>query len=241
MVQYADCPTDSRGSNVTKNASTPDTGGSLVRIMLREFGGRLWRRSRTEPIDSLAALSRFVATRSSYVAQKTLYGYLKARMGTRYPSMFENEVFVQSINIAKFNLFAACLSDLTIYSVAHATKDLGGTPSLRRTIALECYAEALRENNAEAPPEFDRKEAVASFTRRLDETDWRYAALQRENFTHSPRALYRWAPIAPELKSDDTDILANSISFAWSEVRQGFLRTLDVDAVRREINEADAR
>lgn len=222
------------------DASAPDTAGSRLRILLREFGGRLWRRSRRESIDSLEALNRFVATRSAYVAQKTLYGYLKARMGTRYPSMFENDVFVQSINIAKFNLFAACLSDLTIYSVAHATKDTGATPALRRSIALECYAEALRDNDAEAPPEFDRKEAVASFTRRLNETDWRYAALQRENFTCSPHALYRWAPIAAELKRDDTDILANSISFAWSEVRQGFLRTLDAEAVQREIGDADA-
>ncbi|EIM73317.1 hypothetical protein A33O_16150 [Nitratireductor aquibiodomus RA22] len=39
-------------------------------------------------------------------------------MGTRYPSMFEDDVFIGSINIAKLHVFAACLSDLTIHAVA---------------------------------------------------------------------------------------------------------------------------
>ena len=52
------------------------------------------------PIDSVDGLAEFARTRSSYVAQTSLYGYLKARMGTRFPVYFEDEVFSVSIRAA---------------------------------------------------------------------------------------------------------------------------------------------
>ena len=204
-----------------------------MRALLREFLGRLWSRRDTGPIDSEAAVARFVAGHAAFVAQKTLYGYLKTRMGTRYPSMFEDDVFTRSVDIAKMNVYAACLSDLSIFAVAHALAD-GSDDARRRELARHCVVEALAENAAGAPPEFAAGAAIESFFRRLDGIDWADGALSRDNFTESPKALYRWAPIAPELKEQDADIVQNSISFAWSEVRQSYLRRLDPAAVQAD-------
>ena len=77
------------------------------------------------PVDSVAALEEFLASRSAYVAQKTLYGYVKTRMGTRFAIMFDDKQIIASLNIARFHVFAACLSDLTVYAVAVA---LHGAP-----------------------------------------------------------------------------------------------------------------
>jgi hypothetical protein len=66
---------------------------------------------------------------------------------------------------------------------------------------------------------------------RLSNTDWKIEAKDRSIFTESPKALYRWAPIAENLKKQDADIIVNSINFTWSEIRQRFLRRLDVSAV----------
>ena len=91
-----------------------NTAGGIWRKVAALFGlGR-----ETGPIDSAAALEAFVATRSAFVAQKTLYGYVKTRMGTRYVAMFEDKAMIASLNIAKMHVFAACLSDLSIYAVA---------------------------------------------------------------------------------------------------------------------------
>ena len=95
---------------------------------LREKTGSFWRkfmtlvgaRPDTAPVDSVTALEKFVATRSAYVAQKTLYGYVKTRMGIRYAAMFEDKNMIASLNIAKMHVFAACLADLSIYAVATA-------------------------------------------------------------------------------------------------------------------------
>ena len=53
--------------------------------------------------------------KSAWVSQETLYGYLKTRMGTKYVLMFEDEIFLESINKAKWNIYSECLQDLTLY------------------------------------------------------------------------------------------------------------------------------
>lgn len=181
------------------------------------------------PIGSVAALEEFVATRSAYVAQKTLYGYVKTRMGTRYPAMFEDKKIIASINIAKLHVFAACLSDLTVYAVAVALPENGSDAC--RALARRCYGAGLRVDAGEMPAEFSAQAASDEFERRLALTDWRERARQPENFTESPRALVRWAPIADQLKKLDSEVVENSVKFAWRDVRQQFNKRLDAGAV----------
>jgi hypothetical protein len=205
-----------------------------VRNTLQVFTSRLSVRRDNDPINSVSALEYFVATRASFVSQKSLYGYLKTRMGTRYPSMFEDDVFVHSINIAKAHIFAACLADLTIFAVAHAfSTDKDDT--VRRSAALKCYAHALAENADQLPDEFSVADSTGEFTARLGTTAWSDAALTRENFIDSPRALFDWAPIAPELKKNDHEIVRNSINFAFHEVRQNFTKRLDAGSIQTDL------
>ena len=124
----------------------------------RNLPGLLLRRRETDPIDSVAKLEAFVATRAAFLAQKTLYGYVKARMGIRYPAMFEDRNIMASLNIAKMNVFAACLSDLAIYAVAHAAMDRPVGNDERAALALRFYRTGLRENAGEAPPQFSADE-----------------------------------------------------------------------------------
>lgn len=200
--------------------------------ILREVVAKLTVRTDRGPIDTIGGLENFVATRSAFVAQKKLYGYLKTRMGTRYPSMFEDDIFVTSIKIANFHVFAACLSDLTIFAVAHAFNDTSVSDDQRAEIAIRCFEAGLRDNAEAAPEEFSSGEAIDAFRNRLATTQWRSGALLAENFTRSPKALIKWAPIAPRLKKFDTEIVENSIRFAWREIRVQFLKRLDADAIR---------
>ncbi len=183
------------------------------------------------PVDSVAALEAFVSTRAAFVAQKTLYGYVKTRMGTRYVAMFENKDMVASLNIAKMYVYAACLSDLSIYAVA--TVGFGHSIPNDWSVALarRCYLGGLRDNSAEAPAEFSAQDCIAAFDRRLSETDWQRGARQPENFTQSPAALVRWAPIADALKMNDTEIVENSVKFSWRDIREQFNKRLDAAAV----------
>ena len=204
---------------------------SRLQRALSVFTERLRVRRETAPIAEPDELARFVATRAAFVAQKTLYGYLKTRMGTRYPSLFEDDVFVRSINIAKHRIYAACLSDLAVFAAAHAYRERPSEEDARRHLAVRCFTRGLDDNAADAPEEFPRSEVVEEMLARCAATDWTGAALGGEAFSESPRALFRWAPIAPELKRFDTDVIANSITFAWHEVRRDLLRRLDADGI----------
>jgi hypothetical protein len=53
-------------------------------------------------------------------------------------------------------------------------------------------------------------------------------------FSESPAALVRWAPIAPELKQFDQEIVENSIKFKWRDVRRDLGKRLDAAAVARQ-------
>ncbi|MGI9449708.1 MAG: hypothetical protein ACR2QH_03530 [Geminicoccaceae bacterium] len=183
-----------------------------------------WRDN--DPIDDIADLEQFVATRAAFVAQKTLYGYLKARIGTRYPRVFDDETFVRSINIAKYHVFAGCLSDLAIYAVATALENEEISDESRSALAKRCFQEGLNGNSSDVPIEFKFDDTVQTFAGRLEITKWASDALHWNNFSESPRALIRWAPIADHLKDDDAEIVRNSIKFAWRDVREQFRKRL---------------
>ena len=70
-------------------------------------------------LSSLDDLEEFIQSKSAWVTQVTLYGYLKTRMGTRYVLHFENDVFMKSVNLAKWNIYAVALQDLTPVSYTH--------------------------------------------------------------------------------------------------------------------------
>ena len=188
-------------------------------------------RRETDPIDSVAKLTEFAGTRAAYVAQKTLYTYVKARMGIRYPAMFENADVIASLNIAKLHVFAACLSDLAIFAVSNALHDQPVGNDERQVLARRCFKTGLDQNAAEAPAQFSAAQAMREFERRLADIDWRNLARQPENFTASPRALFRWAPIADELKRLDSEIVENSIKFAWRDIREQFRKRINPAAV----------
>ena len=211
----------------------------LTKILdfLPQFVARLRIRRDSGPIDSVDALSTFVSTRSAFVAQKTLYGYLKTRMGTRYPSMFEDDVIISSINIAKMHVFAACLSDLAIFAAFRALHSETTDESAYRDLALRCFRRGLTDNEEQALSieRFSPVEAQTDFERRLAFHDWGSSLPAPELFTASPAALFDWAPIAPQLKRDDKEIVQNSIKFTWRDVRVQLDKRVDPVAIAADL------
>ena len=65
--------------------------------MMRPLGK--W--GRKPPVTTPEELREFIESRAGYTAQVTLYGYLKARVGTRYPSLIEDPEFASSMTIAR--------------------------------------------------------------------------------------------------------------------------------------------
>lgn len=188
------------------------------------------------PIGSVDRVFEFVSTRSALVTQKKLYGYLKERIGLRYPQAFEDTAFARSIDVAKMHVFAAALSDLTVFATARVGADGQLGPEARRAFAFACYRAGVASNEAEAPDPDAPSAWCATFEQRVERTQWENIAAGASVFTESPKALVKWAPIADDHKRYDREIVENSMRFAWNEIVQDFRRRLDPDAVAKDWN-----
>lgn len=189
-----------------------------------------FRRRRLQPIRDVDALRKFLQTRASYVAQMTLYGYLRTRSGVRFPELFNNDQFVASINIAKWHVWLACLSDLAAYAGGMLRRSGASHIAVRETMQ-RMVNDILAETGSppDAGPEFlAHAERVRA---RVALCDWAAQADGDGPFVESPGALVYWAPIVEELKVLDEEIVRNSVRFRWNEIRQQLRRALDARAV----------
>jgi len=188
------------------------------------------QRRRLQPIRDAGALRDFVRTRASYVAQMTLYGYLRTRAGVRFPELFNNDEFVASVNIAKWHVWLACLSDLAAYMGGMLRRSGQPDADVGR-IMQQAVAEILAETGvpADAGPEYAaHADRVRS---RIALCPWSAQADGDGPFTESPGALVYWAPIVEELKVLDEEIVRNSVRFRWNEIRAQARRALDAPAI----------
>lgn len=211
------------------NASILTRWRRRISVLAEYLGAGAAGRRRT--IADLAALQRFLDTRASHIAQTTLYGYLRTRAGTRYPVLFENDAFVVSINHAKWQMWLACLSDLSVFA--------GGLLALRSQAgptaagaAVRSTVEAILERTGtphDSGPLF--AEGAKAVRDRLGRCDWHALDDDERAFTASPEALVRHAPIIPELMALDEEIVRNSVRFSWQEVRRELRANLDADMV----------
>ena len=169
-------------------------------------------------IKNLDELENFIQTKSAWVTQVTLYGYLKTRMGTRYVLHFDNDEFMSSVNLAKWNIYSIALQDLTFFTFSYLRVNFNYQDIDQ---AKEIYLKILDDETSNKMPLDIIEEAKKSFNERFQNLNWEiyYKDLP---FNPSALSLYKWAPIAEELKSLDRKIVLNSMILKWDIIKQEF-------------------
>ena len=174
-------------------------------------------------ITNISDLRNFIQRKSAWVSQETLYGYLKTRMGAKYVLMFEDEIFLGSINRAKWNIYAIALQDLTFYCLSYLKKNFNIDHTLN---ANDIYQEILNiEKNNQMPNDIIEN-SIIKFKNRLEKIDWQ-KYYENFPFNESALALYEWSPIADELKTLDKKIVLNSMILKWDNVKKEFTTLID--------------
>ena len=191
---------------------------------------------RKRTIADAAALRHFLDTRASHVAQTTLYGYLRTRAGTRHPVLFEDDAFVVSINHAKWQMWLACLSDLSVFAGGLLARRSQAGAAAAGAAVQRAVGEILARTGTpdDSGPLF--AEDAQALRNRLDRCRFDAIGDDESAFTASPEALVRHAPIIPELMALDEEIVRNSVRFRWQEIRRELRSTLDADAVLERID-----
>ncbi len=206
--------------------------------MLGDYVG-IGHKRKINPIVDRDSLAEFIGSRASHVAQASLYGYMRTRAGTRFPTLFENPDIVASINIAKWQIWLSCVSDLSVF----AGQCMRQSGSIEIETIRELLPQAVRQVLDETgEPEEAGPDFVASrekIVQRIETCDWSIDRDDDTVFSASPEALFYWSPIADELKERDELIVKNSIRYRWIEIRRSLRKLLDCDALAETLRAAE--
>ena len=169
-------------------------------------------------IRNLNDLENFIQTKSAWVSQVTLYSYLKTRMGTRYVLHFDNDEFMESVNQAKWNVYAVALQDLSFFVFSYLNVN-SNFQEIEKS--KEIFLNILDDETNNNMPLEIIEEAKQNFNKRFNSINWEkyYNDIP---FNQSALSLYRWAPIADELKNLDRKIVLNSVILKWDIIKKEF-------------------
>ena len=169
-------------------------------------------------IRNLDDLENFIQTKSAWVSQVTLYSYLKTRMGTRYVLHFDNDEFMKSVNQAKWNIYAVALQDLSFFVFSYL-KANSNFQEIEKS--KEIFLKILDDETNNNMPLEIIEEAKRNFDERFKLINWEkyYDDIP---FNQSALSLYKWAPIADELKNLDRKIVLNSVILKWDIIKKEF-------------------
>ena len=169
-------------------------------------------------IKTLDELEEFIQTKSAWVSQVTLYSYLKTRMGTRYVLHFDNDEFMKSVNEAKWNIYSVALQDLTFFTFSYLKVHFNFHKTDK---SKEIFLKILDDETTNNMPLNIIEEAKKEFDERIIKIDWEKYYNDRP-FNPSALSLYKWAPIADELKTLDRKIVLNSVILKWDVIKKEF-------------------
>ncbi len=169
-------------------------------------------------IKNLDELEHFIQTKSAWVTQVTLYNYLKTRMGTRYVLHFDNDEFMGSVNLAKWNIYSTSLQDLTFFTFSYLKANFN-YEDLNKS--KEIFLKILDDEITNKMPLDIVETSKKNFQERLVNINWETYHSDLP-FNPSALSLYQWAPIAEELKTLDRKIVLNSVILKWNVVKKEF-------------------
>ena len=174
-------------------------------------------------IKNLDELETFIQTKSAWVTQVTLYSYLKTRMGTRYVLHFDNDEFMSSVNLAKWNIYSVALQDLSFFTFSYLRANFNFQDTDK---SKEIFNKILDDEISNKMPLDIIDKAKITFNERLQNLNWEtyYKDLP---FNLSALSLYKWAPIAEELKTLDRKIVLNSMILKWDIIKQEFEKLIE--------------
>tara|TARA_B110001452_G_scaffold259274_1_gene255440 strand:- start:499 stop:936 length:438 start_codon:yes stop_codon:yes gene_type:complete len=143
-------------------------------------------------------------------------------MGTRYVLHFDNDEFMRSVDLAKWNIYAVSLQDLIFFVFSYLKVNLNYKDIAK---AKEIFFKILDDETTNKMPQDIIQESKKIFDERLKDINWDTYYVDIP-FNPSALSLYKWAPIAEELKTLDRKIVLNSVILKWDIVKKEFKESI---------------
>tara|TARA_B100001059_G_scaffold182810_1_gene184054 strand:- start:346 stop:741 length:396 start_codon:yes stop_codon:yes gene_type:complete len=125
---------------------------------------------------------------------------------------------MQSVNKAKWNIYADSLQDLTFFTFSYLKVHFNLKEIYK---ANDIFLKILDDEITNNMPLDIIKDTKKIFNERFQSINWDtyYKDLP---FNSSALSLYKWAPIAEELKTLDRKIVLNSAILKWDVIKKEF-------------------
>ena len=130
---------------------------------------------------------------------------------------------MSSVNLAKWNIYSESLQDLTFFTFSYLKVNFN-YQDLNQ--AKEIFYKILDDETSNKMPLDIIDQAKKSFNERFQNINWKiyYKDLP---FNPSALSLYKWAPIAEELKVLDRKIVLNSMILKWDIIKAEFEKLIE--------------
>jgi hypothetical protein len=184
------------------------------------------------PIVSVAEYTAYAQRQAAFVSQVTLYTYVKTRAGTQWPKLFEDEIYLKSLKIARWHILGAAVADLALYLGALMVSRAGITDDQAQIMAKKVIRSILTQYEQDDIGQSDFLTMMEDGLKRADKADWQNLAEGPNAFQGSADALIYWAPIADELKNLDIEIVRNSIHMRWINIRREIKESLRPEEIK---------
>ena len=181
-------------------------------------------------IANIEILQDYIQRKSAFITQETLFGYLKTRIGTNYVKMYENNDFVVSINIAKWNIYLIAIQDMLFFTFSYLyAKNRYQNTEDAKILFQKILDKELQEKDHPLPSDIYQKR-LKQFEERIQNISW-MTYYKEDPFKTSSESLHYWAPVADELKNLDKAIVINSMQLKWQNIVKEFIKINDINIV----------
>ena len=143
--------------------------------------------------------------------------------------MSSDEIFLSSINTAKWNIYAIALQDLIFYTLSYLNVFYNFQ---EMDNAKKIYEKILNNELKNNMPENIIDNGKEIFNKRLQKIEWKNY-YKSWPFNESALALYEWAPVAKELKTLDRKIVLNSMILKWENIQKEFIKLIGKHIITR--------
>ena len=123
-----------------------------------------------------------------------------------------------SVNLAKWNIYSVALQDLSLFTISYLRVNFNFQDTNQ---SKEIFNKILDDEISNKMPLDIIDQARKDFDERFQNINWDTYCTDLP-FNPSALSLYKWAPIAEELKTLDRKIVLNSMILKWDVIKQEF-------------------
>ncbi|MCG6121785.1 MAG: esterase [Microvirga sp.] len=169
---------------------------------------------------------------AAYLAQGSVYSYLRARTGMAGPRLFQDEGFAFALDICKWEGFACAAQDLILILEGDLRdRPLGPREGLEDALVALYEAALAREPAPAHRADEGWSDVVAEFRGRLADALAAPPRKAEEISGATARRLMRHAPVEEAIRVSDIGMVLNNVAFRFVDYKRRMREDIDYDAV----------